>query len=167
MKRVLLIAVSLIIASVAAKGQKVGYMNTQTILTQIPDYVTATQTLEKLSNQYQQYLQEEKSKIDQAYVKYQADRANLNESARQKRENEIISMERALQEKQKNYFGENGVMSQKSSQLLDPIKSKVDAAVRKVAENRGYDLILDISAIQGVAYYDESADLSLEIIRNL
>lgn len=167
MKRILLTILSLVVASVAANGQKVGYMNTQTILAQIPEYVTATQTLEKLSDQYKQYLESEKSKIDQAYIKYQAERGNLNESARQNRENEIISMERALQERQKEYFGEDGVMSQKSSQLLNPIKSKVNAAIRKVAQNGGYTLILDISAMQGVAYYDESADLSLEIIRNL
>ena len=33
-------------------GQKVGYMNTQTVLAQIPEYVAATQTLEKMGKQY-------------------------------------------------------------------------------------------------------------------
>ena len=97
-------------------GQKVGYMNTQTVLAQIPEYVAATQTLEKLGKQYQDYIEGEKTKIDNAYRKYQADRPRLGESARQTRENEIISMERDLQKKQKEYFGEGGVMSAKSEE---------------------------------------------------
>ena len=146
-------------------GQKVGYMNTQTVLAQIPEYVAATQTLEKLGKQ--DYIEGEKIKIDNAYRKYQADRPRLGESARQTRENEIISMERDLQKKQKEYFGEGGVMSAKSEELLNPIKEKVDAAVKKVAKERGLSLIIDVSAQQGVVYQDPEHDLSMEIVKNL
>ena len=148
-------------------GQKVGYMNTQTVLAQIPEYVAATQTLEKMGKQYQDYIEGEKIKIDNAYRKYQADRPRLGESARQTRENEIISMERDLQKKQKEYFGEGGVMSAKSEELLNPIKEKVDAAVKKVAKERGLSLIIDVSVQQGVVYQDPEHDLSMEIVKNL
>ena len=55
----------------------------------------------------------------------------------------------------------------KSEQLLNPIKAKVDNAIRKVAQKGGYSLIIDLSVVQGVAYYNEAEDLSLEVIRNL
>lgn len=167
MKKVLIIIVSIFLCSFVSSGQKVGYLNTQTILTQVPEYNSAVQTLEKLSDQYKQYIEKEKAKIDQAYAKYQSERAYLGESARQVKENEIITMERNLQAKQKEYFGENGVMAKKSEQLLNPIKAKVDNAIRKVAQKGGYSLIIDLSVVQGVAYYNEAEDLSLEVIRNL
>jgi outer membrane protein len=150
-----------------ANAQKVGYLDTRTILAQIPEYNDATRTLERLSKQYQQYIETEKSKIDQAYKKYQSDRPRLSESARKVREDEIINMERQLQAKQKEYFGEGGVMASKSEQMLNPIKAKVDAAVRKVAQKYGYSMIIDLSAVQGVVYHNEADDLSLEVIRNL
>lgn len=167
MKRVLIALVILIGSIQMANGQKVGYLNTQTILEKMPEYVSAQQSLEKLSNQYQQYLQNEASKIETAYRAYQGDRARLSEAERQVRENEIISMEKKLQEKQKEYFGEKGVMATKSEQLMNPIKAKVDAAVKRVAEKGGYTLVIDVSAMQGIVYQNETADLSLEVIRNL
>lgn len=167
MKRVLIALMALIVFAQVANAQKIGYLNTQTILNEMPEYVSAQQTLEKLSSQYKQYLEGEASKIETAYREYQNDRARLSEAQKQARENEIISMERKLQEKQKEYFGEGGVMAVKSEQLMNPIKEKVDAAVRKVAQKGEYSLIIDISAMQGVVYQNEAADLSLEVIRNL
>lgn len=167
MKKVLTLIVTILLCSFVSNGQKVGYLNTQTILSQVPEYNTAVQTLEKLGNQYKQYIEKEKAKIDEAYAKYQSERGSLSESARQNSENQIINMERNLQAKQKEYFGENGVMAKKSEQLLNPIRSKVDNAIRKVAQKGGYSLIVDLSAVQGVAYYNEAEDLSLEVVRNL
>lgn len=167
MKRVLLVLIALMATVNVASAQKVGYLDTQVILGQIPDYQSAQKTLEKLSAQYQQHLEQEAAKIEAAYRSYQAERSRLSESQKQARENEIISMEKRLQEKQKEYFGENGVMATKSEQLLGPVKSKVDAAIRKVAQMRGYTIIIDVSTLQGVVYKDETSDLSAEVIRNL
>lgn len=167
MKRTLLILATLLFSISAVFAQKVGYVNTQTILSQIPDYVSAQQTLEKLGNQYKQYLENESSKIEAAYRQYQADRARLTESQKQVRENEIISMERSLQEKQKEYFGEEGIMVVKSEQLIGPIKNQVDAAIKRVADKQGYSLIIDVSSMQGIVYKNDTYDLSMEVLRNL
>lgn len=167
MKKILLILSALLLSASAVFAQKVGYVNTQTILEQIPDYVSAQKTLEQLGNQYRQYLEGESSKIESAYRQYQADRTRLTESQKQVRENEIISMERALQEKQKEYFGEEGIMVVKSEQLIGPIKNQVDAAIKRVADKQGYSLILDVSSMQGVVYKNDAYDLSMEVIRNL
>lgn len=166
MKRVI-IAISILILSVSLYGQKVGYMNSQTVLAQISEYTSAQQTLEALSKQYQEYLSKESAKVDEAYRKYQAERGTLTETQKRERENQIIEMERGVKEKQNEYFGEKGVMATKSEELLAPIKAKVDGAVKKVASLFGYTLILDISSLQGVIYYDEESDLSLEIIKHL
>lgn len=167
MKRILFVLIALLASAGVAQAQKVGYINTQTILGEMPEYLSAQQSLEKLSAQYQQYLEQEAAKIEAAYRAYQSDRSRLTESQKQARENDIISMEKRLQEKQKEYFGEKGVMVTKSEQLLNPLRSRVDAAIRKVAQSRGYTLIIDVSAVQGVVYADQTADLSLEVIRNL
>lgn len=167
MKRVLFVILALLWTVCSADAQKVGYLDTQKILEEMPEYVSAQQTLNKLGEQYRNYLQQEAQKIENAYKSYQTDRARLSESQKQARENEIISMEKRLQDKQNEYFGEGGVMASKSEQLLGPVKAKVDAAIRKVAQARGYTLVIDLSAIQGVVYKDEVSDLSLEVIRNL
>ncbi len=167
MKRTVLILLMALLWCSVSKAQKVGYVNSKTILEQIPSYATAAQTLEKLSQQYQQYIETEKGRIEDAYLKYQAERPNLSEAERQRREGDIISMERNLQQKQKEYFGEGGVMARKSEQLLNPIRTKVDNAIKKVAAKFGYSLIIDLSAVQGVVYNDGTLDISMEVVENL
>jgi outer membrane protein len=167
MKRILFVLIALLASVGVAQAQKVGYINTQTILGEMPEYLSAQQSLEKLSAQYQQYLEQEAAKIDAAYRAYQSDRSRLTESQRQARENDIISMEKRLQEKQKEYFGEGGVMASKSEQLLNPIRARVDNAIKKVAAKYGYSLVIDLSAVQGVVYNDGTLDVSMEVVGNL
>ena len=84
----------------------------------------------------------------------------MTASQRQAAENEIIQKERVVQEKQKIYFGEDGIMAKKAEELLAPIRARVDRAVEAVAKQGGYDLILDLAALQGVVYKRDAIDLT-------
>ena len=134
MKKFLIILAVLVSAAVQASAQKVGYIDTEKILSSIPAYKSAQQELESLGGQYQSAIEAEYAKIEALYNRYQQQKANLTAQARQARENEIIQKEQAVKELQKEYFGADGVMQQHSSRLLDPIREKVDAAISKVAE---------------------------------
>ena len=84
----------------------------------------------------------------------------MSASQRQNAENEIISKERVVQEKQRIYFGEDGIMAKKAEELLAPIRARVDKAIADVARMGGYDLVIDLAAVQGVVYKNESLDLT-------
>lgn len=167
MKRIYVILLGLLLSLAAAYAQKIGYVNTETILAQIPEYTSAQQTLEKLSGQYKSAIEAETAKVDAAYQAYQADRARLTEEQKKSRENEIISMERAVKEKQKTYFGEEGIMAKKSAELMNPIKARVDIAIAKVAKEKNYALVIDISSLQGIVYKNDEYDASMEVVKNL
>ncbi len=65
-----------------------------------------------------------------------------------------------VQEKQKIYFGEDGIMAKKAEELLSPIRQEVSKAIEDVAKLGGYDLIIDLAAVQGVVYKNEKLDLT-------
>lgn len=167
MKRTFLLLIGLFLSLPFVSAQKVGYVNTETILNQIPQYVAVQKNLEELGKKYMTLIESESGKVDVAYKSYQADRPKLTEREKQMRESEIIELERGVKEKQKVYFGEDGVMSKKSSELLDPIKGRVEKAIEKVAKAGGYVIIIDLAAIKGVVYKDAAADLSLEVVKEL
>ena len=48
MKRILFVLIALLASAGVAQAQKVGYINTQTILGEMPEYLSAQQSLEKL-----------------------------------------------------------------------------------------------------------------------
>ena len=167
MKKILIIFVAVMSVAFQLNAQKVGYIDTEKILSSIPAYRSAQQQLESLSEQYQSVIEAEYAKVEALYHKYQQQKSNLTAQARQSRENEIIQKEQAVKELQKEYFGAEGAMQQHSSRLLDPIKEKVDAAIAKVAQQDGYMVILDLASMQGVAYSNPAYDLSSEVIKVL
>lgn len=174
MKRVLFMAVVLLLGAMQLnaqnariQGTRVGYINTETILSRIPEYKVAQDKLEVLSKQYQDRIDAEVKKIDALYQSYQSSKATLNEYQRSQKENEIITKERSVKEQQKTYFGQDGVMQQRSEELLGPLKNKVQQAIDKIAKDGNYMLILDLAAMQGVAYSNEADNLSNLVLKTM
>ena len=164
MKRILIAIVALVAGLAPLSAQKIGYVNTETILSAIPAYELAQNQLNSLSDKYKATIETEMGKIEALYQNYQASRATMSATQRQNAENEIISKERVVQEKQKIYFGEDGIMAKKAEELLQPIQEQVDHAIAQVARKGGYDMIIDIAAMRGVVYKNPELDLSAEVL---
>lgn len=160
MKKILIALVALLACFGSVRAQKIGYINTENILSEIPAYVSAQQQLEALSDKYKAAIETELGKIETLYQNYQSNKNSMSSIQRQNAENEIISKERVVQEKQKIYFGEDGIMAKKAEELLSPIQKEVNKAIEDVAKLGGYDLILDLAAMQGVVYKKEALDLT-------
>ena len=160
MKKSFLVIVALLMFIGTAGAQKIGYINTESILSEIPAYTAAQSQLEALSDKYKAQIETELGKIETLYQNYQASRNSMSPSQRQNAENEIISKERVVQEKQRIYFGEDGIMAKKAEELLAPIRARVDKAIADVARMGGYDLVIDLAAVQGVVYKNEALDLT-------
>lgn len=160
MKKIVIALVAFLACSGLLRAQKIGYINTETILSEIPAYVAAQSQLDALSDKYKAAIETEMGKIETLYQNYQATRNSMSAAQRQNAENEIISKERVVQEKQKIYFGEEGIMAKKAEELLSPIRQEVTKAIEDVAKLGGYDLIIDLAAVQGVVYKNEKLDLT-------
>ena len=164
MKRILIVLVAMVAFTGPLRAQKIGYINTETILSEIPAYVEAQEQLNLLSDKYKSTIEAELGKIETLYQNYQAQRGSMTSAQRQNAENEIISKERVVQEKQRIYFGEDGIMAKKAEELLLPIRQDVEKAIADVARAEGFDLVMDLAAIQGVVYKNEALDLSQKVL---
>jgi len=165
MKRILIAIVALLagLGPLSAQ-QKIGYIDSETIFSGIPAYVAAQNQLNALSDKYKAAIETELGKIETLYQNYQSSRSSMSANQRQNAENEIISKERVVQEKQKIYFGEDGIMAKKAEELLKPIQQQVDAAIAQLAALGAYDMIIDVSAMQGVVYKNPDLDLSQQVL---
>ena len=160
MRKVLIAIAVLLTASFSAQAQKIGLINTNLILEKMSAYIAAQEQLNALNDKYKATIDTELGRIETLYQEYQANRASMTAVQRQNAENEIIAKERVVQEKQKIYFGEDGIMAKKAEELLKPIHDRVNRAVEAVARQGGYDLILDLAAMQGVVYKRDAIDLT-------
>ncbi len=147
----------------AQQGLKLGYVDTDYILSNIPEYKAAEKELDKVSVDWQKEVEAKYSEIDKLYKSYQADAILLTDEMKKKRENEIINKEKEAKDLQKQHFGVEGDLFKKRQELVKPIQDKVFSAIKAIAEKSGLGMILDKSGQVAILYanskYDKSDDV--------
>jgi outer membrane protein len=142
---------------------KFGYVDTDYIMSQIPEYKAAQSELDKTSVQWQKEIDAKFAEVDKLYKAYQADAILLTDDMKKKRENEIINREKEAKDLQKQRFGVDGELFKKRQELVKPIQDKVYNAIKAVAEKNALGFILDKSGQVSILYanskYDKSDDV--------
>jgi outer membrane protein len=143
-------------------GAKFGYVDSEYILSQIPEYKAAQGELDKTSLMWQKEIDGKYSEVDKLYKAYQADAILLTEEMKKKRENEIINRE--VKDLQKQRFGVDGELFKKRQELVKPIQDKVYNAIKTVAEKNGLGFIMDKSGQISLLYASTKYDKSDEVL---
>jgi outer membrane protein len=163
MKKIFLFLVATCMLSTFAFSQKMGYVDTDYILSNIPEYKAAQAEMDKISVDWQKEIEAKYSEIDKLYKIYQAESVLLTDDMKKKRENEIINKEKEVKELQKQRFGVDGELFSKRMELVKPIQDKVYSAVKQVAERSGLAFIFDKAGQVALLYsnskYDKSEDV--------
>ncbi|MBR5778477.1 MAG: OmpH family outer membrane protein [Bacteroidales bacterium] len=167
MKKTLLLASLFMMWFGIATAQKYACVDTEYILSSIPDYEQAQKNLDKLSIDWQKEIEAKFQEIDNLYKKYQTEANLLPEDLKTKRQNEIINKEKEVKELQRKRFGAEGDLEKKREELMKPIQDKVYNAIEKVAETKNYAFILDKSGSATLLYVNPKNDISDEILEML
>jgi outer membrane protein len=151
-----------------ASAQKFAYVNTEYILSKIPDYKAAQDQINQISIEWQKEIEGKYSEIDQLYKAYKADEVLLTDEMKQKRQSEIEQKEQAVKDLQKQHFGVNGDLFKKRQDLVKPIQDKVFTAVQDLAQKENLAIIFDESSENvTILYGSPKYDKSDEILKNL
>lgn len=163
MKKAILTIAAVLTMVGFAFAQKIGYVDTEYILNQIPEYKAAKSELDKASGDWQKEIEAKYAEIDKLYKAYQAEQILLTDDLRKKRENEIVNREKEAKDLQKQRFGVDGDLFKKRMELVKPIQDKVYTAVKTVAEKGGIAIIFDKASDMMMLYanpkYDKSDDV--------
>lgn len=163
MKKIILTAFIIVFSTAISFSQKIGYVDSDYILSKIPEYKAAQTEMDKTSVDWQKEIEAKYSEIDKLYKIYQAESVLLTDDMKKKRENEIINKEKEVKELQKSRFGVDGELFKKRMELVKPIQDKVYSAVKQVAERSGLAFIFDkagqISMLYSNNKYDKSEDV--------
>lgn len=166
MKKIIVI-LCLLSISVAGNAQRYIVIDSKYILDKLVEYKDAQTKIDKLSEEWQQDIDNRMQEVDRMYKTYQAERAMLSEEVRKKRENEIVAKEKAVKDLQKQRFGYEGELFRERQKLIKPIQDKVFNAVQKYATSRAYDMVLDKAGGVTLFYADPKLDKSDEVLKIL
>ena len=148
-------------------AQKFAYVDTEYILSQMPEYRSAQNDLNQLSKDWQSEIDAKFAEIDEMYKLYQAEKVLLTKDMQTKRENEIIEKEREAKALQNQRFGFEGDLYKKRQELIKPIQDKVFEAINKVAKENGLDFIFDKSSDLVMLVSNPKYDRSDEVLAEL
>ena len=167
MKKLLLISVSIIIATTAALAQKYAIIDTKYILDRMPDYKQAQTRLDDIAEGWQKFIDSSQSDLDKMYKAYEAEQVMLTDDLKKKREDQLFQKEKALRDMQRKRFGFEGDLFKKRQELIKPIQDKVYNAIQKISVQRGYDFVLDKSEGITIIFADPKLDKSEDILKEL
>ena len=166
MKKVCL-ALFLTLASTFAWSQKFGYIDSEFIINQMPEYKKAQKELNEFSLKWQKEIEDYQSKIDKLKQEYQAEEVLLTEDMRKERLDTIATREAKLREIQKNYFGFKGMLYLKRQELVKPAQDKLFQAIEKVAKEKKLAIIFDKSGELVMVYTDPTHDCTDYVLEEL
>jgi len=150
-----------------ANAQKFGYVDTDFILSKIPDYRKAQDEIDRLSAAWQKEIEEMQKGVEGMYNAYEAEQVLLTEDMRQERMADIGKKEAELKEYQRKVFGFGGLFFLKKQELIKPLQDKVFEAVEKVAKSNRLTIIFDKAGELVMIYTDPRHDYTDFVLEEL
>ena len=149
------------------RGTKIGYIDTEYILENLPEYNQISKRLEEKASDWKKEIEERSRKIDQKKESLKSERILLTSEMIEEIEEEILIDEEELSEYQQKRFGPRGDLIIQKQQLIQPIQDQIFNAIRELAKSRNYDFIFDKSADIVMLYSDKRYDVSDQILRTI
>ena len=137
----LLIAI-LMIATVSMNAQKFAHFNSADIISNMKEYVTATEEIQAMAKQYEDDIKLMQDELQKKSEEYQKEQAKLLDNVKQRREQELQDLYQRLQQ---SYQDNQQALEKARMEKMSAINEKVLAAVKKVGEEGGYVYIVDIN----------------------
>ena len=145
MKNTLLLMACLLCVQVAM-GQRFGFIETQKILSQMPEYKEAQQELDQYAKRWEQKLNAKREELREMRSSYEAEKLMLTPEMRDARKDSIEAFAQNIDSYQERVFGYEGELFQKRKALVRPIQDKVYEAVEKGSRAKRLDFMFDRSA---------------------
>ncbi|WP_245771902.1 OmpH family outer membrane protein [Rhodothermus profundi] len=157
----------LCLAGAGQAQHRIGYVDTEYILSKLPEYQAAQQRLDQMVRDWQAELDRRRQEIDRMFEEYQARELLYTPEERRRRREEIARAEEALDRLRQQYFGPEGELFRQQETLLRPIQERVLEAIEAVARDQGYDYVLDKAAAPVLLYAPPEHDLSDRVLAEL
>tara|TARA_Y100000590_G_scaffold272981_1_gene306495 strand:- start:940 stop:1476 length:537 start_codon:yes stop_codon:yes gene_type:complete len=162
----IIILILTVFVSISFSETKIGYIDSQIIMSEYEDVRQVQVELEKEQKRLQTVYEKKLISLDSLKTAYQTGSIILSEQKKVQMETDIRQKEQEIQQWQLEYFGPEGELYKLQNQLLAPILNTIDSVIRKIGEERAYDYIFD--AVQGsIVYALDSHNLTQDVLNEL
>lgn len=150
----------MLIAPLSVFAQKFGHINSQEIMSQMPEFIKARGDIEAQAKQYENDLKSMQDELTRKSDEYEKGKSTMNTTAQQQKEEELQQLYQKIQQA---YQDNQQALAKKQQELMQPITTKLVNAIKAVGDKGGYVYIMDLSA--GIPYISTtlSKDVTAEV----
>jgi|BarGraIncu00222A_1022003.scaffolds.fasta_scaffold08975_2 outer membrane protein len=147
-KKIALVLLCALPFSLMAQEVKLGHVNSQEILTAMPERVTIEKTIKDLQDQWEKEMTKMREEYYAKMKEFQDKQATMPESIKQARQSEIAELEQRITTFQQTASTD---LQKKQQELFTPVIDKVKKAINEVGSENGYLYLFDLST-QSIIY---------------
>lgn len=169
-KKLLFITLTLLCFSFVAnaqRGVRIGYIDMEYILENVPEYKEASTQLDGKVQRWKKDIEKKMDQIELLKINLSTERVLLTTELIEEREEDIKVLEDEMLKYQHDRFGPNGDLFIQRQQLVQPIQDQVFNIVQDIAENKKYDFIFDKSADIVMLFSADRHDISDIVLRSI
>lgn len=167
MKKIFYMCSMLLLCSFAGMAQKFALIDMEYILKNIPAYEMTNEQLSQLSEKWQNEVEAIQQEAQNMYKTYQSDLVFLSAEMKTKREEAIVRKEQEAQDVKRKYFGAEGELYKKRESLMKPMQDEIYNVVKTVAEEKGYQVVVDRASAMSIIFASPKIDISNEVLLKL
>ena len=152
----------------SGSAQKFALIDMEYILRNVPAYERANEQLNQVSKKWQAEVEALNTEASTMYKNYQNEVVFLSQEQKKKKQEAIVAKEKQASDLKRKYFGPEGELFKKRTSLITPIQDEIYNAVKDIADQRGYSLVIDRSSNSaGIIYGSPKVDISNEVLQKL
>ena len=149
------------------KSVKIGYIDMEYILQNVPSYADAKNQLEQKAQKWKQEIEIKKNDIIKLKDALKTEQVLLTRELITEKEEEISLLETELLDYNQKRFGPTGDLIVQKSVLVKPIQDQIFTIVQDYSEAKKYDFIFDKSSDLTMLFAAKRYDISDQVLRVL
>lgn len=151
-----------------AQTEKIGYVDSQIILTQLPAAIKAQGELDALTNKWTATLDSMNQALQQAYDDYQKQANTMTEENKLTVQQTLVEKQQTMENFRREKFGQqNGEIYRKNEEIFAPIKENIFKSIEEVAKREGMKFVFDKAGEVILLYADPQYDITYQVLDNL
>jgi len=152
----------------AQKG-RIAYIDSEFILSKMPEYVEANNELKKRDAEWQQVIERKKKEIKDLKDQLNVERPLLTQQLIEEKEEDIQIIEKELLDFQHEKFGKDGSYFKQKLDLAKPLQDQISTIVEEIARKKRYSSVIDKSTSSEAAllYVNSTDEISDQVLRKL
>jgi len=158
-------AIFIFTTAVSAQTQKIGYVDSQVILTQFPAAIKAQGDLDALTNEWSAHLDSLRTNYQKGLADYQQKSTTMTETAKLAEQKKLVNQENEIVDYNKEKFAQGtGEIYKKQDEIFGPVKKRIYQAINEIAKRESMKFVFDKAGDVVLLYADPQYDITYKVL---